>query len=260
MGLFEKWCDSTKESDNRKCYWTYTERVGARDDVLKDVATVIRSHYGRLEHIAEDVERLGYEQAADILRQQMPQTPINRSGDLGEILATELVEEEVGLRVPVRRLRYKDGRDLPMRGDDFIGASFDESTQTLSLLKGEAKSRKVLGKRTVEEAREVLNRDSGRCTPGSLMFVANCLLESSDTDDNQLGRRLRDEVGQKLLSAEQITHMLFTLSGNGAPASLRDDFESVSTDRNHYIVNIHIRDHQDFIAAMYEEAENLGDD
>jgi hypothetical protein len=42
-----------------------------------------------------------------------------------EILATELVEEEIGLRVPVRRLRYKDGRNMPMRGDDFIGAGYE---------------------------------------------------------------------------------------------------------------------------------------
>ena len=38
--------------------------------------------------------RLGYKVAAKILSEAMPQTPKGRSGDLGEILATELVEEE----------------------------------------------------------------------------------------------------------------------------------------------------------------------
>ena len=64
------------------------------------------------------MKRLGYKVAAKILSEAMPQTPKGRSGDLGEILATELVEEEIGLRVPVRRLRYKDGRNMAMRGDD----------------------------------------------------------------------------------------------------------------------------------------------
>jgi len=177
-----------------------------------------------------------------------------------EILATELVEEEIGLRVPVRRLRYKDGRNMAMRGDDFIGAGYDAAGEKLWLLKGEAKSNKVLGKATVTSARKVLDRDNGRCTPDSLLFVANRLLESNDPDDNALGRSLRDEVGLKSLRADRIDHMLFTVSGNGPHASLKDDIDATGTNRDHYVLNIHVEDHQDFIAAMYQEAEDLGDD
>jgi hypothetical protein len=54
--------------------------------------------------------------------------------------------------------------------------------------------------------------------------------------------------------------MLFTLSGNGPHASLKDDLNAAGTSRDHYAVNLHIKDHQDFIKDMYEEAENLGDD
>lgn len=104
MGLYEKWCESIKENDERKYYWTYVEKDGGRDDIREDLAETIRSHYERLERIADDVGRLGYKVAAKILREAMPNTPKGRSGDLGEILATELVEEEIGLRVPVRRL------------------------------------------------------------------------------------------------------------------------------------------------------------
>lgn len=71
-------------------------------------------------------------------------------------------------------------------------------------MKGEAKSNKVLGKATVTSARKVLNRDNGRCTPDSLLFVANRLLESNDPDDNALGRSLRDEVGLKSLRADAL--------------------------------------------------------
>ncbi len=259
LGLYEKWCESTREKDKRKHYWTYVEKDGGRNDIRNDLAKTIRSHYDRLERIAEDVQRLGYEVAAKILSEAMPKTPKGRSGDLGEILATELVEEEIGLRVPVRRLRYKDGRNMAMRGDDFIGAGYDGTGEKLWLLKGEAKSNKVLGKATVTSARAVLNRDNGRCTPDSLLFVANRLLESSDPDDNALGRDLRDEVGLKSLRADRIDHMLFTVSGNGPHASLKVDLHATGTNRDQYVVNIHVEDHQDFIAAMYLEAEDLGD-
>ena len=259
MGLYARWCEATKERNKRKRYWTFVEKDGGRDEIRDDLAEAIRSHYDRLERIAEDVQRLGYEVAGEILSAAMPQTKKGRSGDLGEILATELVEEEIGLSVPVRRLRYKDGRNMAMRGDDFIGAGYDNAGEKLWLLKGEAKSNKVLSKATVTSARKVLDRDNGRCTPDSLLFVANRLLESDDPDDNELGRSLRDEVGLKSLRADRIDHMLFTISGNGPHASLKEDLEATGTNRDHYVVNVHIEDHQDFIAAMYSEAEDLGD-
>ena len=259
MGLFQSWCEAAKENNKRKHYWTYVEKDAGRDEIQDDLVQRIRSHYDRLERIAEDVDRLGYKVAANILREAMPQTKKGRSGDLGEILATELVEEEIGLRVPVRRLRYKDGRNMAMRGDDFIGAGYGGKGEKLWLLKGEAKSNKVLGKSTVTSARKVLNRDSGRCTPDSLLFVANRLLESNNPDDNALGRSLRDEVGLKSLRADRIDHMLFTVSGNGPHASLKQDLAASGANRDQYVVNIHVEDHQDFIAAMYEGAQDLGD-
>ena len=69
-----------------------------------------------------------------------------------------------------------------MRGDDFIGVGYDPD-EKLWLLKGESKSRANLGNVTIAEAREALNRYGGRCTPDSLLFIANRLLESADKDD-----------------------------------------------------------------------------
>lgn len=260
MKLYERWCESVKVNYSRKHYWTYVEKDGGRGNIHDDLAKTVRSHYDRLERIAEDVKRLGYHVAGEILSTAMPQSAKGRSGDLGEILATELVEEEICLRVPVRRLRYKDGRNMSMRGDDFIGAGYDGAYEKIRLLKGEAKSNKTLGKATVTRARMVLNRDNGRCTPDSLLFVANRLLESEDPEDKKLGRSLRDEVGLKSLRAGRIAHMLFTVSGNGPHDSLKEDLDCTGEERNHYVVNIHIEDHQEFIASTYKKAEDLGDD
>lgn len=260
MPLYEEWCDTTKEKDGRKEYWCLVEKAGGREAIRASLAETVRSHYDRLERIADDVARLGYEGAAEILRAQLPQTAKGRSGDLGEILATELVEEGIGLRVPVRRLRYKDGRNMAMRGDDFIGAGYAGDDGELWLLKGEAKSNRVLRKSTVTAARKVLNRDSGRCTPDSLLFVANRLLESNEADDIALGRAIRDEIGLKVPRAGRIDHMLFTMSGNAPPAALKEDLDAASTNRDQFVVNLRIEDHQEFIKEMYEEAENLGDE
>ena len=261
MALYKDWCKGQRQEDGRKRYLTYVERAGGRAKIEDALIETVRSHYDRLERIAEDVARLGYKAASKILGAELPKTARGRSGDLGEILATELVEERIGLRVPVRRLRYKDGRDMAMRGDDFIGAGYGPGEDDkLWLLKGEAKSNQVLGKTTIANARKVLDRDSGRCTPDSLLFVANRLLESDDEDDVALGRTLRDEVGLGAVPAGRIDHMLFTMSGNAPPAALKADLDAAGANRDHYVVNLQIEDHQDFIASTYEKAADLGDD
>jgi hypothetical protein len=78
-----------------------------------------------MDRIAEDIRALGFVGAAAVLAERLPRTPRARSGELGEIFATELVEEELGFEVPVRRLRYKDCREMALRGDDFIGVRVD---------------------------------------------------------------------------------------------------------------------------------------
>jgi hypothetical protein len=87
VGLFKTWCDSDEEEDARKRYWSFSEKKGGRDKIQTSLARTMRSHYDRLERIAEDVARLGYEGAATILAAAIPTKPKARSGDLGEILA-----------------------------------------------------------------------------------------------------------------------------------------------------------------------------
>lgn len=85
-------------------------------------------------------------------------------------------------------------------------------------------------------------------------------MESNDGGDVALGRAIRDEIGLKVPRAGRIDHMLFTMSGNAPPAALKDDLDASSTNRDQFVVNLRVEDHQDFIREMYEEAEDLGDD
>jgi hypothetical protein len=258
VGLFDVWCGKDKSKDKQKHFLTLVEKDGGRDAIRDRLAETMRSHYELLDRIADDVARLGYEGAAELLRTVLPRNAKARSGELGEILATELVEEETGFRVPVRRLRYKDGREMALRGDDLIGAAYDPDDK-LWLLKGEAKSNKTLDKTTITNARKALSRHDGRCTPHSLLFVANRLLESGEEDDVALGRTIRDGIGDKTIRANRVDHMLFTMSGNAPPAALKADLDGASTDRTHYVVNLRVEDHQEFIAEMFEKAGKLGD-
>jgi Cap4 SAVED domain len=256
--MFDDWCEQDEQRAHKKRLWKLTEKKGGRRKIHAALSVKVRSHYDSLKRIADDVKTLGYEGAAAILRERLPRGKTARSGDLGEILASEITEERLGFNVPVRRMRFKDGREVALRGDDFIGIAYD-SDDNLWLLKGESKSRRSLARGTIEEARTALNRDHGRCTPLSLLFIADRLLDRGG-DDEELGRSIRKEVSEKALPRSRIDHALFTLSGNAPPKALTDDYDALGPERIQHVINLRIEDHPDFIAMVFEEAAKLGND
>jgi hypothetical protein len=259
MPIFDDWCENDAEEDNKKRLWKLTEKDGGRETISDELAETVRSHYDSLARIADDIKELGYDGASDILRERLPRGKKARSGDLAEILASELTEEKLGFDVPVRRMRFKDGREVALRGDDFIGVRYNEARDRLRLLKGESKSRKNLGKGAITSARKALDRYDGRCTPLSLLFITDQLMNRGGAQET-LGKIIRREVAKKSLPPSQIDHALFTMSGNAPPEALTDDFEALDQKRRQLVVNLYIGDHQDFIADIYEEAGDLGDE
>lgn len=257
MSLFNGWFQTIKDKDKDASLWMLQENPNQRKTALNEFCKIIRSHYDDLDAIARDIKDLGYTAASTIFNERLPVTKKARSGELGEIMATEFAEENLGFKIPVRRIRYKDGREMALRGDDFIGVHFDKDVGDLILLKGESKSRAVLSATTITEARRSLDRDKGRCTPISLLFVADRLLER-EGEDKALGKILRYEVALKTLPPENINHALFTLTGNAPKTILEKDLKAADTNRVQNVINISIADHQEFIKETYEKVADLG--
>ena len=72
MGLFTDWCGKSQSKDKLKHFLTLVEKDGGRDAIRDRLAETMRSHYERLDRIADDVARLGYEGAAELLRTVLP--------------------------------------------------------------------------------------------------------------------------------------------------------------------------------------------
>lgn len=256
MALFKEWCDCESTGGAGKKLLKYAEKADGRAKIAATLPGIVRSHYDDARRIADDVASLGYTKAAALLAERMPRSERARSGELGEILATELVEESLGYRVPVRRLRYKDGREMALRGDDFIGVVVQGNGE-LRFAKGESKSRANLSKSTIKEAREVLSRDAGRPTPTSILFVADRLMDLGGKEE-ALGRAIRHDVAIRTVPSSRIEHIMFTVSANETPKALADDLAAAAAEHPHTIVHVHISDHQDFIKSSYEGALKLG--
>jgi hypothetical protein len=258
MPLFVNWCDCNSADAGSKRLLKYTEKLGGRAAIATTLPKIMRSHYDDAVRIAQDAAQLGYTKAAALLAERMPRSKTARSGELGEILATDLVEEGLGYRVPIRRLRYKDGREMALRGDDFIGITIT-SDGSLGFAKGESKSRQNLAKAVITDARTVLSRDAGRPTPTSILFVADRLMDLGG-EEEKLGRAIRNEVANRAVPPERIAHVMFTISENATPQALADDLTAATNDRPHIVIHVQVTDHQNFIKTSYEEALKIGND
>lgn len=169
MANLKSWCKSTKTIVDG--HGLHHLRVGTEEDMqagILDLAREVPSHYASQQRIAGILDRLGKPLAASYLRQKLPTTKTNRSGDLGEIIASSYVNEYTAFTVAVNKLRWKDHREVAMRGDDIIGMAPDFVAQKLRFLKGEVKSAASLTSQRLRDARNALEKSDGLPSPHAL--------------------------------------------------------------------------------------------
>lgn len=223
-----------------------SEAAGARTTVIDELRNVLRSHYVALETTAKRLATLGAPKTAKLLREHLPATKTARSGDLGEVLATEIAEHTLQFKVPIRRLRWKDGRNMALRGDDIVGIRVDGNR--LEFLKGESKSRALLTTTVVDEAGAALDRDRGRPTRHSVLFVAERLRELGD---DLTAVRMETAVLESF-SGRTVVHLLFVLTGGDPTGLLTAHLSACATrKRLRHAVGIHIVDHAAFIDTLF---------
>lgn len=135
MPVFDGWCASQDHPVGE-----HFIRVLSR----QATSAIVPGHYASEEHVAHALRRLGKTAAATLIEGKLPTTKAIRSGDLGEIYATEWIDAHSGYHAPIKRLRWKDHRNMAMSGEDVIGVFQDTQSQRLRFLKTEAKSRLAL--------------------------------------------------------------------------------------------------------------------
>jgi hypothetical protein len=178
MISFKDWCDIVASKVGAHGMSIFSARANHLPFAEDAVAAVVPGHYASEEHIARILERLGKRRAAAFIREKLPVGKSIRSGDLGEILATEYIAEQTAYAVPIKRLRWKDHRNMAMRGEDVIGIERHATTGRLRFLKTEAKSRVNLDASVVADARDALDKDNGLPSAHALSFVSERLMDT----------------------------------------------------------------------------------
>jgi hypothetical protein len=249
--VLKRWLTTNSSTVGKHPLHIMTESAGGRAGVLDDLRAVLRTHYVAADITAQRIADLGAPKTAKILRELLPKTKTARSGDLGEVLATEIAEQTLGFIVPVRRLRWKDGRNMALRGDDIIGIRVDANGKLVGLLKGESKSYARLTNAVLEKAAEVLDRDRGRPGRHAVLFIATRLRETGKDEDAALAAQLEGAVVAGF-SGSTVEQFLLALTGIDPKALLASHLTSASKKkRPRHAVGVQIADHGDFIKLLF---------
>ena len=212
------------------------------------VAGVIPDHFIMPGRLAGLFSRLGRSEVAEYIQTKLPTSPQIKSGDLGEVLCTTFVHERTPFNQGIKRLRWKDHRNMSMRGDDVLGFNLNPATGHLAVLKAESKSGGSMGSTTVNEAREALSSFGELPSPHAMSFVADRL---TDPVDIPLKDAIDDAQLKHALKPSDVTHLLFAFSGNDTTKMLQANLNSYAGGASQLYIGLRVVEHQKFISAVF---------
>ncbi len=251
MPVFDGWCNSADTPIGNNTLRVITGQPAQLGVGIQETATVVPGHYASEEHVARALRRLGKPAAAALIEEKLPTTKAIRSGDLGEIYATEWIDAHSGgYRAPIKRLRWKDHRNMAMRGEDVIGMLQDPQSLRLHFLKTEAKSRAALTAQVLNDARKGLDKDGGLPSPHALSFISARLLELNELP---MADAIDDALLKHGIPLGNVRHLLFTFSGNAPNALLTAALQAYPGEVNQWGVGLRVEGHGAFIGAIYDQ-------
>ena len=248
MAKIKDWCKRTTRNVNSHKLIYFEADASQLNLAVGSVADIVPGHYASPARISSILARLGKKGVAEYVASKLPVGTKSRSGDIGEILATSFVNDFTGYKIGIMKLRWKDHREMAMRGDDILAVRIDPKME-IKFLKGEVKSRASLTKNTVDEARKALASCNGRPTPHALAFVADRLNETGNIKLSDL----IDQYQLKLrIDVKQMSHMMFMFTGNNPCDLLTTNLSTYTGSINQLAIGLRMATHQTFIKQIFE--------
>ena len=249
LAKINDWCDCTVIQAQKHSVAFFEADAAKLPTAVARVAEILPAHYAADERIARILKKLGKAEAAKYVATKLPTGLKSRSGDIGEILASSWISEFTDYKLVILKLRWKDHREMAMRGDDIRALCLDADVE-VRFLKGEVKSRANLSKKTVEEAREALLSSDERPTPHALAFVSDRLFEAGETELSDLIDKIQLRKGIKI---DQLSHFMFMFTGSNPCKLLITDLDAYQGEVSQHVVCLRVAEHQALIKQIFDK-------
>lgn len=249
MTKFAEWCSESEIQIASHKLLVLIAKSAKQSHAIKLIAKAVPNYYAAPDRIAGLLIRLGRPAVAKYVTEKLPTSLSIRSGDLGEILCTAYVGEATSFNLGIKRLRWKDHRNMSMRGDDVLAFSIGPKGKQLKVLKAEVKSRATLQTSVVKAARKALSDYGELPSAHAISFVADRL---DETGDKPLRDALDDVQLKHGFKTSQVTHMLFTFSGNDPSNMLNINLSSYAGVVPQHYVGLQVNNHQAFIESVFD--------
>ena len=249
MTSFSEWCAENQSKVSKNTVIVLSADPSKLEHAKQFVAAAVPSFYTNPDRVAKLLQKLGKPAAAKYVADKLPLGPSLRSGELGEILCNAYVLEVTPFKRGIRRLRRKDHREMSMRGEDVLAFTFDVKGR-LKILKAEVKSANAMTSTIIGNARKSLSAFAELPSPHALSFVADVLHETGE--DDALADAIDKATLEESLTTTQMTHMLFTFSGNDPSSMLNKNLTKYAGTVKQKYVGLHVKTHQVFIKDVFE--------
>src|SRR5690349_20602995 len=123
------WLHSSPGPTNTSFTCTFLSEVsGSRPTVKRALGEALFVHHNDPDTYRQKLAHLGYPVTADAIDRR-PKSMKTRLGNFGEVLASELLRQVRGYRIPVYRLRYNCNDESSPKGDDVLAFEFSDKTR-----------------------------------------------------------------------------------------------------------------------------------
>ena len=199
------------------------EENAARVRVKRAITEAIVDHHITPEVLEGALTRRGFTKTKAFLMERLPTEARTRTGNFGEVLASEHLRQRHGYDMPVFKLRYMDNPQMPMRGEDLVAFRLGKKKSITALCVGEAKAMQTFDSREVNDAHARL-KTAYHPHPVSLMMISSILHDRKDKLAEQVDIIL-ETLGTKPIRRE---NWIFIITGN----TPRDPFSDIQADAN----------------------------
>jgi hypothetical protein len=185
------------------------ERKAARRRVKAAISEAVLDHHVFPAVIEGALKRIGFTKTLRLLSERLPREPRTRTGNFGEVLASEHLRQRYGYQMPVFKLRFMDHPNMPMRGEDLVAFRLKGKRVIAGLCVGEAKTMQAFRSQEVQDAHDRL-KQAYHPHPVSLAMISSIL--------HTQGSPLAEEVDKVLetLSVRSFPrdNWIFLVTGN----------------------------------------------